>query len=1252
MRVKSGWRKGISFALIFGLLFTLLQPLPIPVHANTTTEYFIFDNLSKDYNDPTKFNSNQITVTGTFHPSVSTSSISYRVETLAVKDDSATEFEDRFEIIGSIDGSGTSPILTGNRFTYNNIPLGQGLNRIVISGRTSNGNEVSSFGYAYFTNVPAIYDVQLVDGTPLTTTAPVIVTSELAHIMLKAPNATSVTVNGQAAFSVDGTTYLATNLSLTSGLNNLTIIAYNETMTYSVTRQLVYFNTAGSPIVYGLIVHNQAGDPEETLLDGRPTVGPNEADGLKGELRGYVLYRTIPNGNPNPALTVRISNEHGNDVYDGSGNLLAYDPVTASYQIPAVTVTRVVYTANYTGFYFETNDILIKHNDQYTVSVTSSYNNNADPSAPLVFNYRDANSPYITDVVQAHSVQVDTNNEVTFGSSSGFSSNTMIMELPIWLVARGVNVDANNAKWLMEVYRNGVNLGANGIQAYPVKDDPDAVAFRVNDLPSGDLELRITLTNQAGTVTHDDRSFAVTYVPAPYIQFTNIYNGKIFEGNGTANSDYFSVIRGRIVNFTNANDLDSLRIIINGTSFNLKNHLNLASPNAPWSYDFEFDALGNGIELAPGANTIAVTGTAAGVPVTTTITVYLLTNDVPIILSLRPVPYNPLNLENSDPNGKFKEGNAEYITNEKSADILFTVQNVDNVVVSVDGSQRWKISINGTTITKDPNDPNVMITPETVNNVTRYHVRLRNFELPQSGVTSIVITAAKGSGTAQQVLVIRRELAPYVILSPKLPDERVINQNFVNISIQAEGADRIEIDKQLMTKDQGDIFRYEKKNLRPGVNRIRFTVYRGQEKIDGEFQVNYVEQIVPGAQYKASIGDKSTFKLFGGQLEIKFPRNTVLRTPDREPQPGLFIPVSNFELFDNQEMLFGIANKQDGRTITRYNDDGQIVTVPVTIIGTLRPRAHYRIASELFWTDAGYYDGSSSEYVTVPGMHPYASGNEFFTRYTSTSTRYMEPTNRGTITIKYDDSIVGASAHRLGIWRWVNNGWVPLGGKVDTRNKTVTAPFEGFGYYAVFFLTETYNDVAGHPFARDDVNLMLAQGVMKAKNPVEFGVYDHITRGEFATMLVKILDLPLDYDPNNMNFDDVPNIINDDWLWDYRYIETAANAGIVDGRRPRIFMPNGTLTREEAATMIARALELKLGDPERELARLQRQFTDANNIFTYSITSVSAVVNQKIMQGIPNTQPEGTFRFEPKSNLTRAEAAVMAKRILQQLKKI
>ncbi|MNW54676.1 Endoglucanase precursor [compost metagenome] len=165
-----------------------------------------------------------------------------------------------------------------------------------------------------------------------------------------------------------------------------------------------------------------------------------------------------------------------------------------------------------------------------------------------------------------------------------------------------------------------------------------------------------------------------------------------------------------------------------------------------------------------------------------------------------------------------------------------------------------------------------------------------------------------------------------------------------------------------------------------------------------------------------------------------------------------------------------------------------------------------------------------------------------------------------------------------------------------------------------------------------------------------FGADDLTTRGEFATLLVKGLSLPLVPDDQKQTFFDVPYGAKTT-TWDYRHLETAARAGIITGRTEGFFSPNMTITRQDAAVMIARALKLKLALNDQKLKdSMAKSFLDAGRIDYYALPAVQAVTKAKIMSGSPVTLPgakKASYNFNPTSEMTRAEAGKIAVELLK-----
>jgi len=141
--------------------------------------------------------------------------------------------------------------------------------------------------------------------------------------------------------------------------------------------------------------------------------------------------------------------------------------------------------------------------------------------------------------------------------------------------------------------------------------------------------------------------------------------------------------------------------------------------------------------------------------------------------------------------------------------------------------------------------------------------------------------------------------------------------------------------------------------------------------------------------------------------------------------------------------------------------------------------------------------------------------------------------------------------------------------------------------------------------------------------------------------------------PQEPTFNDVYPL-RDTWDYQYKYIETAARAGIIRGKEPGYFRPDESLTRQEAAIMIARALNMKLSTNDAAKLSLPKMFTDGKDVGYYAAASVLAVAKAKLMNGEPNdpTAKKPTFKFNPEARLTRAEMAVITIRVMVQLKKL
>ncbi|MEJ8544141.1 S-layer homology domain-containing protein [Brevibacillus borstelensis] len=552
--------------------------------------------------------------------------------------------------------------------------------------------------------------------------------------------------------------------------------------------------------------------------------------------------------------------------------------------------------------------------------------------------------------------------------------------------------------------------------------------------------------------------------------------------------------------------------------------------------------------------------------------------------------------------------------------------------------------------------------------------------LKKGGSTTFEIAAAKGELVTREKITIMQTTNAWVVLDPIKPEDAkyiTVNANSVPIKIFAENATKVSFGKLEAIASQTDTpkFEFSEKHGRPiptngyyvfeatvplkaGLNTVKYTVEVGGNKYNDQIQIFNAASTVTGAEYRETLGKKTSFTLFDKALELKFPSGTVLLNPP-DPREGNEVNDPNRDIHTDVTLYFGIADRTTGAI--QPGEKGNS-----TMRSQIAPPSNFNYASPLYYIDAGdveavggrdpYFD----ETVTIDGRE--VDMEPWWQRYQDN----LVPSKQGTLTIKYDTSIVNAANTTLAIFYndGSNKGWVNAGGVVNTGKKTVTVPFKGFGYYMVMKIRNSFPDVVRHEFARDAIETLYSKGIMNSYSNSTFGTEMKISRGEFATMIVKALDLPINASPYSDNNNRVPSeptftdVDRNDpyrhWDWSYEYIETAARAGIIRGKDARRFFPDDTLTREEAAIIISRALNLKTGTPEASKQALGKMFTDGDQTGHYAVASVLAVTKAKLMNGEPNdpTVKKPTYRFNPTGDLTRAEMAVITVRIMAHLKKL
>ncbi|KJR96492.1 MAG: hypothetical protein VR68_14385 [Peptococcaceae bacterium BRH_c4a] len=246
------------------------------------------------------------------------------------------------------------------------------------------------------------------------------------------------------------------------------------------------------------------------------------------------------------------------------------------------------------------------------------------------------------------------------------------------------------------------------------------------------------------------------------------------------------------------------------------------------------------------------------------------------------------------------------------------------------------------------------------------------------------------------------------------------------------------------------------------------------------------------------------------------------------------------------------------------------------------------------------------------------------------------------LTLPYSGvDLKGVAEDRLSMSRYntVTRRWDNLGGTIDKKNKVVTVPRSSLSMYALAERPlKSFADITGH-WAKADIELMAGRGIVNGMSATTFAPDNMITRAEFATLVVRSLNLADDKQSAG-RFKDVSA---SDWF--AGMVGAAVKAGLVSGYEDGSFRPGSFITREEMAAVIAKAMALD-SLTEQQITGQLSVFKDAGSISLWARAAVAGAVKQGVVRG----RTDGTF--DPKANATRAEGVIMLKHMLQSTGKL
>ena len=185
-----------------------------------------------------------------------------------------------------------------------------------------------------------------------------------------------------------------------------------------------------------------------------------------------------------------------------------------------------------------------------------------------------------------------------------------------------------------------------------------------------------------------------------------------------------------------------------------------------------------------------------------------------------------------------------------------------------------------------------------------------------------------------------------------------------------------------------------------------------------------------------------------------------------------------------------------------------------------------------------------------------------------------------------------------------------------------------------------FSDVTAtsYSWAADSVDFLYYEEVANGSNG-KYNPKSNITRGDFMLMLYRAF-LEEDYEDHNVtsNFPDVVKGTTSYSKETYQAVGVAKYLGIAQGSNGK-YNPTSYITREEAMTLIYRTLDEVGYSMSYTVSTSTSSFSDYSSVSSYARAAIKDLIGHGVVIGTNG-------KIQPKSNITRAEMAVILHRVL------
>jgi hypothetical protein len=213
----------------------------------------------------------------------------------------------------------------------------------------------------------------------------------------------------------------------------------------------------------------------------------------------------------------------------------------------------------------------------------------------------------------------------------------------------------------------------------------------------------------------------------------------------------------------------------------------------------------------------------------------------------------------------------------------------------------------------------------------------------------------------------------------------------------------------------------------------------------------------------------------------------------------------------------------------------------------------------------------------------------------------------------------------------------PLPTKLVTINGVTYAQFVSLANstYAVISHSAAFNDISGH-WAQAVISDMGSRLIVSGTGGGRYEPDRNMTRAEFTAIMVYALGIAPKTDASSF-----PDVKTTDWYCEY--IEAAYQYGLVTGCSDGSFGPDVMITREQAMTIMVKAMRLtglstNLGAAANDILSA---FTDQAGLSSYARQSAAVCVKAGLVYG------KNSRILAPQDYITRAEVAAIVQRLLK-----